>query len=170
MRRDIVVLLVVAALLGGCYREERRFSELAPSASAPAASANPAAGPPGPYDDNAWAISEGQRLYVWFNCQGCHAMGGGAIGPALMDDTWIYGSDPRAIFTSIAEGRPNGMPAFGGRLNVQQTWQLVAYVRSLSALTRLDVRPGRSDTMSVRPSPQSTSRARPSPPEKGQGR
>ncbi len=167
MSRAVAVLLVVGLALGGCYREERRFGEVAPSASPPRPPATPAtAGGRSPYEDNAWAISEGQRLYVWFNCQGCHAMGGGAIGPALMDDTWIYGSDPDAIFTSIANGRPNGMPAFGSRLNAQQMWELVAYVRSLSALTRLDVRPGRSDTMSVRPSPQSTSRATPSPPQR----
>ena len=39
-------------------------------------------------------IAEGQRLYNAFNCVGCHAHGGGAIGPALMDDLWIHGSDP----------------------------------------------------------------------------
>src|SRR4051812_47750251 len=34
-------------------------------------------------------VSEGKRLYKWFNCNTCHVNGGGAIGPALMDDKWI---------------------------------------------------------------------------------
>ena len=77
-------------------------------------------------------MSEGQRLYTWFNCVGCHAHGGGGMGPALMDDEWIYGSDPAQIFSTIIEGRPNGMPTFGGKVNAQEAWQLVAYVRSMS--------------------------------------
>ena len=40
--------------------------------------------------------SQGKRLYTWYNCNGCHANGGGGMGPALMDDKWIYGSDDRA--------------------------------------------------------------------------
>ena len=42
-------------------------------------------------------------------------MGGGGIGPPLMDDRWIYGSAPENIYASIVQGRPNGMPAWGGR-------------------------------------------------------
>lgn len=35
-----------------------------------------------PYEGNAYAISEGQRLFNWYNCVGCHANGGGGIsGP-----------------------------------------------------------------------------------------
>ena len=98
-------------------------------------------------------LSEGQRLYTWFNCNGCHSMGGGGMGPALMDDVWIYGAEPSTIFLSIAEGRPNGMPAFGDRVPAQQIWQLVTYVRALSSLVRKDVRPSRADTLSVRPAP-----------------
>jgi cytochrome c oxidase cbb3-type subunit 3 len=163
----------LVALLGACEREQRRFSEVAPAAgrsAGPAESAGPrpaarAARPPvpGPYDDNAWAVSEGQRLYAWFNCQGCHSMGGGGMGPALMDDTWLYGDDPRDIFASIAAGRPNGMPAFGPRIADQQIWQLVAYVRSLGALARKDVLPGRSDSLSGRPAPSMTTPASPVP-------
>ena len=37
----------------------------------------------------AWHVSEGKRLYDGFNCTGCHAYGGGDIGPPLMDDQWI---------------------------------------------------------------------------------
>ncbi len=42
---------------------------------------------------------------------------------------------PENIYATIINGRPNGMPAFGGKIPPQQVWQIVAYVQ-------LDVRPG----------------------------
>ena len=114
-----------------------------------------------PFYGSAYDISEGQRLYQWYNCVGCHANGGGAIGPALMDDEWTYGSLPQQIFASIAEGRPNGMPSWKHRLTNQQIWQLVAYVRSLSGLTPKSPRPGREDHMMVKPAPMQTPNAKP---------
>src|SRR5688500_13232125 len=80
-------------------------------------------------------IAEGQRLFQHFDCSGCHAAGGGAIGPALTDDEWIYGSTADNIFWTIVEGRPQGMPAFGGRIAEENVWKIVAYVRSLAKLT-----------------------------------
>jgi cytochrome c oxidase cbb3-type subunit 3 len=64
-----------------------------------------------------------------------------------MDAKWRYGSEPEQIFASIAQGRPNGMPAFGEHVPEDQIWQLVAYVRSLSGQLRIDVTPTRSDTL-----------------------
>jgi cytochrome c oxidase cbb3-type subunit 3 len=169
------VLLAVALLplYAGCEREQRRFSEIAPMSGRPQPVTSPAlqpgkpgalpleaqptslpAGDAGLYSANAWAISEGKRLYTWFNCVGCHSHGGGGMGPPLMDEYWTYGSEPENIYATIVHGRPNGMPAFGGKLADQQVWQLVAYVRSLGRLTRGDVRPGRNDDMAVRPSEQ----------------
>ena len=58
-----------------------------------------------------------------------------------MDAEWVYGSAPEHIYTSIVAGRPNGMPAFGGRIAASQAWQLTAYVRSLSGWIRKDVAP-----------------------------
>jgi cytochrome c oxidase cbb3-type subunit 3 len=72
------------------------------------------------------------------------------MGPPLMDDEWIYGSDASQIFSSIVEGRPNGMPSFQGKVPNHQVWQLVAYVRSLSGLTAKAARPGREDNMQVK--------------------
>ena len=89
-----------------------------------------------PFEGNSHAIAEGKKLYGQFNCSGCHANGGGAIGPALMDDEWIYGSTAENIFSVIVEGRPQGMPTFGGRIPEYQVWQIVSYVRSLSDLSR----------------------------------
>jgi cytochrome c oxidase cbb3-type subunit 3 len=63
-----------------------------------------------------------------------------------MDDYWIYGGSPAQIYRSIIEGRPNGMPAWGGRLPNYQVWQIVAYVQSLKAGKMIASPPGpRSD-------------------------
>jgi cytochrome c oxidase cbb3-type subunit III len=102
----------------------------------------------GPYQENRWAVSEGQRLYNGFNCVGCHANGGGGIGPPLADRKWIYGSDPEQVFATIVQGRPNGMPAYGGKLGNAEVWRLVAYVRALGKLTPPDTWPARADNMS----------------------
>jgi cytochrome c oxidase cbb3-type subunit III len=162
--------VALIAVLLGCEREQRRFSEIAPASGPPGSAvessgALPGGNPPvevaNPYGENAWALSEGQRLYTWFNCNGCHSMGGGGMGPALMDEIWRYGSDPHTIFVSIADGRPNGMPAFGSRIPAQQIWQLVTYVRSLSSLVRKDLRPSRADSLSGRPPPSLVPPAKP---------
>ena len=161
----LVLACALAIALSGCEREARRFNESA-AKSAPAASlrtgaieaggAMTAPAQPNPYEENAYAVSQGQRLYGWYNCAGCHARGGGGSGPALMDDKWIYGHEPADIFRSIVEGRPNGMPAFGGRISEPQVWQLVAYVRSLSGWIRKDVAPARDDGMQVKAQEQAT--------------
>src|SRR5215204_4768535 len=140
-------------VLLSCERETRQFSPEAPSTEAvqytpltdyrvggPAG--EPMQGgntlstrPPADYEENAYAVSEGKRLYSMFSCHGCHAHGGGDMGPPLMDDRWIYGHRPEQIFSTIIEGRPNGMPSFGSRVPAYQVWQLAAYVRSMSGLT-----------------------------------
>jgi cytochrome c oxidase cbb3-type subunit 3 len=154
-------------LLVACEREARRFHE-SPSAPATVALSSLQPGPSlvvstvrDPYEYNAYGISEGKILFGQFNCSGCHAHGGGAIGPALMDSEWIYGSEPENIFATIAEGRPNGMPSFRQRLSNDQIWRLVAYVRSMSGLLPKDAEPTRDDAMSYRPSEQRTPKAKP---------
>jgi cytochrome c oxidase cbb3-type subunit 3 len=110
---------------------------------------------------NAYAISEGKRLFDSYNCSGCHAHGGGAIGPALMDDRWIYGNEPANVFATIVEGRPNGMPSFRGKVPDFQVSQLVAYVRSMSALSGNTWSGARNDSMNVK---RPESRVEPRPP------
>src|SRR5689334_22220290 len=169
---EIAAALLVLATLAGCQREERRFSE-APPAATPletvVQSDIRAGGTPSPYtpefayQSNAYAISQGKQLYEWFNCKGCHADGGGAIGPALMDDQWIYGDAPQNIYATIVQGRPNGMPSFGGKIPPQQVWQLVAYVRSLAGEVRKDADTPRSDHLYTRKSEQSMGSTQPRP-------
>jgi cytochrome c oxidase cbb3-type subunit 3 len=101
------------------------------------------------HEDNAFGVSQGKRWYRWYNCAGCHSSnGGGNMGPPLTDDKWIYGSEPQQIADTILHGRPNGMPAFAGRIPEDQVWQIVAYLRSMSGQLRFDVEPSRSDSLS----------------------
>jgi cytochrome c oxidase cbb3-type subunit III len=169
-RRELLAAALLAAALSACQREDRRFRTWPPAASAlPAVRQSPLQ--PGPttrdlavrneYEGNAWAVSEGKRLYNQFNCSGCHFQGGGGIGPPLMDSQWIYGSQPENIFATIVEGRPNGMPSFRGKLGNDQVWKLVAYVRSMSGLLAKDVASGRNDDMQVRSQEQATEKAQP---------
>jgi cytochrome c oxidase cbb3-type subunit 3 len=53
------------------------------------------------------------------------------MGPSLRDEDWIYGNTEEQIFSSIAEGRAHGMPAWQSKLTEDQTWRLVAYIKSL---------------------------------------
>jgi cytochrome c oxidase cbb3-type subunit 3 len=163
-RATYAALALTVTLLGlviaGCEREERRFRE-SPPAATPNGVLRVSALQPGtpvdtthmtnPDESNAYALSEGQRLFGWYNCAGCHANGGGGMGPPLIDDTWIYGSAPENIYATIVQGRPNGMPSFAGRIPSSQIWQIVTYVRSLGGLTPKDARSARADNMMMYP-------------------
>ena len=162
--RRVAVLAIAAIALVGCEREERHIQAAPPGVTPPGivrmSSNIPGPAAPvdsviGPYGDNAYAVSQGQRLYSFYNCTGCHSNGGGGMGPPLMDDEWTYGSSPRNIYESIVEGRPNGMPSWGGRIPDQNLWELVAYVRSLSGLTPSGTRSARTDNMMMKPGSQS---------------
>jgi cytochrome c oxidase cbb3-type subunit 3 len=148
---------LLALTLVSCEREARRFQEQ-PSIPPPRQRLTTLVAGPytadvrvrNPYEGNATGISEGKRLFTWYNCIGCHANGGGGMGPPLMDDEWIYGSDPEQIFATIMEGRPDGMPSFRGKIPEYQVWQLAAYVQSLSGMVPKDAAGGRQDSMMVR--------------------
>ncbi|HYC48899.1 MAG TPA: c-type cytochrome [Burkholderiales bacterium] len=159
-RAGIVAMSCACLLLVSCEREARRFQQPAPTAATPQAvpgsdiraGAQPLTkATPNPAEQNAYAVAQGKRLFVWYNCVGCHAHGGGGSGPALMDDKWLYGAEPVNVYRTIVEGRPNGMPAFGTVIPESQVWQLVAYVRSMSGLLRPDVAPGRDDDLAAVP-------------------
>jgi cytochrome c oxidase cbb3-type subunit 3 len=100
-----------------------------------------------PDEGNALAISEGQRLFSTYNCTGCHANGGGGIGPPLIKTQWIYGDQPANLFDTIVKGRPNGMPAWGGRIPEYQIWQLVTWIRAMNNQEPHAATPERADTL-----------------------
>jgi cytochrome c oxidase cbb3-type subunit 3 len=148
--------LLLAGALGlcvtGCEREDRPFSKLSPARPGARVASDGRAQATGAHHvtHNAFSVSEGQRLFEWFNCSGCHGGGGGGhIGPALTDAEWRYGSSVEEVHRSIAQGRPNGMPAFHGLIDDDEIWQLSAYVLSLSGRLPMDVAGSRPDSISV---------------------
>ncbi|HKS28070.1 MAG TPA: c-type cytochrome [Pyrinomonadaceae bacterium] len=164
LRRITTALIFVALGLSlfACDREARKF-RVEPSASKRSPAQPMSDLQPGPklppnegkdarsqyskdeYEENAYALAEGKRLFNLYNCSGCHSQGGGGMGPPLMDDKWLYGGSPEQIYTTILAGRPNGMPSFRGKLPDFQVWQLAAYVRSLSGQVPKDAAPSRAD-------------------------
>lgn len=168
-------------LAAGCKREERSFRMPPPSVQASEIVPYLSTLRPGPespmvastsqpinvarvvyerygsqFANNAQALSDGQMLYEAFNCVGCHAHGGGGIGPPLLDNKWFYGSEPQNVYQTILNGRPNGMPAFRGRIPDYQIWELVAFVRSMSGLANTNAAGGREDHMNTGLPPNST--------------
>jgi cytochrome c oxidase cbb3-type subunit 3 len=154
-------LVASAILLASCQREKRdlrpaptrltiykdaaRESDLRPGRPVPQLTAT------NPYNGSAYAISEGQRLFSWYNCVGCHANGGGGIGPPLIKQQWTYGGEPQNLFDTIVKGRPNGMPSWGDRIPEYQIWQIVAYIRSMNGKQPTSATPTRADTIETNP-------------------
>lgn len=156
MNRKLLSSIVVFLFLAtGCKREYRVFDPGASGATPASATvlSDVAIGSrsienaPHGFEESAYTVAEGKRFYQAYNCVGCHAQGGGAIGPALMDSEWIYGSSLEQIHSTIIQGRPNGMPSFAGKIPDYQVWEIAAYVRSMSGQLPSDVAPSRSDHM-----------------------
>ena len=76
--------------------------------------------------DPAWAkgkaasVAKGREVFA-ANCVACHGdQGHGNLqvgAPNLTDQTWLYGGDISAIYTTIYEGRQGEMPAWAHRLS-----------------------------------------------------
>jgi cytochrome c oxidase cbb3-type subunit III len=173
--RPAFALLALAVCLGACDREDRDYRAdpvpREPRDEIAQVSLSPGPAPPQvhksglgkQYESSAYHVAQGKKYYAWFNCNGCHANGGGDSGPALMDDKWIYGSEIENIVQTIREGRPNGMPSFRGKITDEQIWQLAAYVRSMGRYVSKDVAPGRNDDMQARPAESSLPPGKPTP-------
>lgn len=171
-QHTFVAIFIAAALalaLAACEREKREMrqpptatttqtisqSDLRPGDSGVAVKTE------NPAESHAYDVSQGKQLFDYYNCSGCHANGGGGIGPALIDDKWIYGSDAANVHATIVEGRPNGMPSFRNKVSDAQVWQLVGFVRSLSGQLPKDISPTRSDHMNAKKSEQATEKQTP---------
>ncbi len=165
-RFRIELVLLFTALLAGCSHGTSAPST-ATDTSAPAGSvvtSSLAPGLPHPittvdpraaqYYDNAEAVMTGKRLFGQYNCSGCHSNGGGGMGPSLMDNEWIYGGRLEQIHQTLVEGRPNGMPTWGGKIPDDQLWQISAYVRSMSLPQTLAAQQGPTPSQSPAPVPR----------------
>ena len=138
MRCAPVALAVIALAAVACDRPSNDVV----AASAPPPMKTPVGPIPGPeenpirpnnpYNGDRSAAGDGRQLFIRFNCSGCHGgRAGGGMGPSLRDTDWIYGATDAQVFSSIAEGRGHGMPAWGEKLNEDQIWKLVAYIKTL---------------------------------------
>src|SRR5262245_48428111 len=155
---------VAALLLSACARDEGATQPHEHVASAAVVTSALAPGLPHPlttsdpraekYYDSADAVITGKRLFGQYNCSGCHSNGGGGMGPSLMDDEWIYGGRLEQIHQTLVEGRPNGMPTWGGKIPDEQLWQISAYVRSMSLPQTLAAQNGPTPSQSPAPVPR----------------
>jgi cytochrome c oxidase cbb3-type subunit 3 len=163
MRKLIGSACTLTLLLVSCQREKHDIRPSPPNLAIFGDAARQSSLRPGgpvfpqpvvnnPYNSSGYDISEGQRLFQWYNCVGCHANGGGGIGPPLIKQHWIYGGEPENIFATIVQGRPNGMPSWGGRIPVYQIWQIVAYIRSMNGEQPRSATASRQDA--IEPNPQ----------------
>jgi len=86
---------------------------------------------PNPADARTGAINRGKQLFVRMNCAGCHGYDAkGGMGPDLTDRYWRYGGSPVAIYESIIEGRPQGMPSWSAAIPSEEVWDIVTYIES----------------------------------------
>ncbi len=134
MRKVAVALFAVLAALAmaSCQKPQSaadgNLPDLAPIGPIPGSGTAPPA-PGNPYANNAVAMMQGRKLFVWYNCYSCHGgHGGGAIGPSLRG---LQDDPPARLYDFIAQGRATGMPAWGLKIPQQQIWEIVAYIQSL---------------------------------------
>ena len=127
-RSGVVALGALSIVLAGCQVEKREIGP-APPATPPTSVGDARARH---YETNRYEMSEGGRLFRWFGCDGCHTDAASDILD-LADTTWRHGGSTPEIYRTIADGAP-GMPAYGGRIPPQQTWQVAGYVHGLHEL------------------------------------
>jgi len=86
------------------------------------------------------SIATGRQRYV-FMCRDCHgnrglgdgdmAHAGGDV-PDFTDDVWRHGSSDGEIFLVIKEGVSADMQPYAARLEDEEIWHLVNYLKTLS--------------------------------------
>jgi cytochrome c oxidase cbb3-type subunit 3 len=157
-------LLALATLLASCQREDREYRANPVTAESQEKIAlSPLSAGPSPPVEGAHRhgqelrgervhVAQGKKLYIWFNCNGCHANGGGGSGPPLMDDRWTYGGQIENVVQTIREGGRTACPpsaADSRRPDLADR----SYVRSMGRNVSKDVAPGATTTCTpLRPS------------------
>ena len=156
MTRAFVISCCAAAVVAGCQRDEGRETPHSATAGMAATAMTDSLGGvlPGihsqisfgsihnPYEGNVQAERDGRQLFLMYNCVGCHGgRVGGGMGPSLRDSAWTYGNSDVDLFATITEGRPGGMPTWGGKIPEDQIWKLVSYIRTLRTKAEPDPPP-----------------------------
>jgi mono/diheme cytochrome c family protein len=85
------------------------------------------------------SLAQGRNLYLRTTCQECHDMDGRALKASDMAEaadltdprSWLWGKTDGHIFLAIREGTEGQMPGFKEKLNDDQIWHLVNYIRSI---------------------------------------
>jgi len=84
-------------------------------------------------------IEAGEKVFA-ANCSACHGDDGkGKLdlgAPDLTDKTWIYGSTPQSIFTTVWHGRQGHMPTWENRLSAVDRKILALYLVDLRSRNR----------------------------------
>lgn len=101
-----------------------------------------------PYIGNPDAIAKGKKVYQLYSCTQCHGPSAqGQVGPGLIGPDYRYPKDAtnKGMFETIWHGTNGGMGAKGkglmdpsdptNGLTVDETLQIIAWVRSLSTIT-----------------------------------
>ena len=134
----VLVLAVCAAAgqsaAGPSKSDSSIYSELAKVPKKDAARRNPLASDPN-------AVAAGAKLFAQ-HCAECHgeAADGGKKGPSLRSDE-VQHATPGALFWLLTNGVVRrGMPVWS-KLPEPQRWQLVSFVKSLSAAPRASAGP-----------------------------
>jgi putative heme-binding domain-containing protein len=86
-----------------------------------------------PLAGNALAVKQGQNIFRG-RCAVCHGIDAkGYRGSDLTTGDWVHGGSDRQIFRTITTGVPGTEMPGSGNLSEDEVWQLIAYLRTLSA-------------------------------------
>jgi len=83
-----------------------------------------------PYAADPAAALEGEKLFARSGCVPCHGPHAeGAIGPNLIENSWIDHVPPSMVYRTISRGRRGTrMVAFGERLRPDEIWKIVEFL------------------------------------------
>lgn len=94
----------------------------------------------GPLPYTSGSLARGKQFYL-LHCVECHDQDGRGLGrrdfngtpPADLTDpeAWVYGTSPESVFATIRNGTKEDMPGYKDKLQDEQIWHVVNFVRSL---------------------------------------